>query len=175
MSSHDDAERRRSFACPAQTGDVQGIDLAVLDPNDRDDRRFLILADHPELHDAIRNDAQEIRVDGQAVNPKLHIALHEVVANQLWDDNPKEVWPTAQRLRTMGYERHDVLHMLASVVSDLIWGALREQRTFNPERYDAALNELPNSWQAVPGAARPSHRKSRLRSTDAQERRRRHR
>jgi hypothetical protein len=33
------------------TGEFDGIDLAYLDPNDEDDRRMLILAEHPELQE----------------------------------------------------------------------------------------------------------------------------
>jgi hypothetical protein len=59
------------------------------------------------------------------VNPVLHIAMHEIVANQLWANDPPEMWETAARLLAAGYERHEVLHMLASVVSDELFEALR--------------------------------------------------
>ena len=32
------------------------------------------------------------------------IAMRQVVATQLWDDWPPEVWDAAQRLRDAGYE-----------------------------------------------------------------------
>jgi hypothetical protein len=87
----DDAEARRSFAFPPRSGPLEGIDLDQLNLADPDDRHLLILAAHPELQDAIENEVRELKLHGQTVNPLLHITLHEVVANQLWDDNPRGV------------------------------------------------------------------------------------
>ena len=133
---------RRSFAVPRATGDFDGIDLAFLDPNDEDDRRMLILAEHTELHRAIESGLTEIHVKGRTINPALHLAMHEIVANQLWADDPPEVWHTAQRLIEAGYERHEVLHMLASVVSDDVYQILHDQQSPDPDKTRAALAHL---------------------------------
>jgi hypothetical protein len=82
-----------------------------------------------------------------SVNPRLHLKLHEVVAAQLWDDSPSEVWDTAVRLLDAGYERHEILHMLARPVSDQIWAALHDERPYDLERHVAALKALPGSWE----------------------------
>ncbi len=138
---------RRSFAVPRATGEFDGVDLAYLDPNDEDDRRMLILAEHPELHRALEAGLTEIHAQGRTINPALHVAMHEIVANQLWADNPSEVWLTASRLLAAGYERHEVLHMLASVVSDDVYGSLRDQRALDPAKTKAALDALPGSCE----------------------------
>jgi hypothetical protein len=72
--------------------------------------------------------------------------MHLVVANQLWDDTPPEMWLTAQRLTGAGYERHEVLHMLGSVVSDDIYKALRGEAQ-DAERTRQALAALPGDWE----------------------------
>jgi hypothetical protein len=141
-----DDERRR-FAVPPATGEFDGIDLAFLDPNDEDDRRILILAEHPELRAAIANDRDEIHLQGATMSPALHLAMHEVVANQLWADDTAEVWHTAQRLLAAGYERHEVLHMLASVVSGDVYQILHDHKTPDPDKTRAALAALPDSWE----------------------------
>jgi hypothetical protein len=165
VSIDDEVGRRRSFACPRRTGEIDGIDLADLSPDDPDGRRELILAEHPELQDAIENQIREIELDGQTMSPQMHITLHEAVANQLWDDNPPEAWRTAQRLLAMGYDRHEVLHMLATVVSDQLWEALQEHRLFDREGYDAALRKLPESWEALRPAGGSQRRQRRRRAT----------
>ena len=81
------------------------------------------------------------------MNPRLHLAMHEVVATQLWDDSPPEVWDTAVRLSDAGYERHEILHMLGRLVSDLVWEALHDERPYDRERHVAALQALPGSWE----------------------------
>jgi hypothetical protein len=141
------SDERRQFAVPAATGEFDEIDLAYIDPADEDERRILILADHPELHEAIEAGLDEIHLYGTTINPELHIAMHEIVANQLWDDDPPEVWQTAKRLLNAGYERHEVLHMLASVNSDALYDALHDQKPADLDAMRAALAALPESWE----------------------------
>jgi hypothetical protein len=118
-----------------------------LDPNDEDDRRMLILAEHPELHHALEAGLTELHLNDTTINPALHLAMHEIVANQLWADDPPEVWHTAQRLLAAGYERHEVLHMLASVVSDDVYQTLHDQKPPDPDRTRVALAALPDTWE----------------------------
>ena len=118
---------RREFACPPIDGRVRGIEAADLDPADPDERRMLIEAEHPELAAVKAGRKFKVGPSGTAANPKLHVAMHEIVANQLWDGEPPETWEAAQRLLAQGYSRHEVLHMLAEVASGLVWKALHEQ------------------------------------------------
>lgn len=138
---------RRRFAVRPASGEFDEIDLALLDPADEDDRRILILAEHPELRVAIEDDHDEICINGLTMSPRLHLVMHEIVANQLWDDNPPEVWQTAQRLVAAGYDRHEVLHMIGSVVSADIYRALHDQLPPDLDKTRAALAALPESWE----------------------------
>ncbi len=142
---------------------MRGIDLSVLDPADEDDRRLLIEAEHRELWDALERGADEITLHGEVINPQLHVAMHEIVANQLWNDDPPEVWQTARRLVTAGYERHEILHMLASAVSGEVWHTLHEGQPHDRGRYLKALDTLPGSWSVAPEPPRPNRRQRRRR------------
>jgi len=42
----------------------------------------------------------------EVVHPRLRVALHQVIAPQLCEDIPAEVWQAAQRLLAAGYDRH---------------------------------------------------------------------
>ena len=141
-----DDERRR-FVFPPISGTFDDIDLALLDPADEHDRSVLILAEHPELQRAIDADLDEIHLHGTTMNPRLHLLMHEVVANQLWDDDPPEVLQTAQRLLAAGYERHEILHMLASVTSNTLYETLHDDRPADPEAIHQGLAALPESWE----------------------------
>lgn len=142
-------EERRQFACPPARGRYRGIEFEYLDAADPDERRILIEAEHPELHRALRRRDDEIIVGGAPINPRLHIAMHEIVANQLWDDDPPEVWETAKRLTALGYERHEVLHMLGSVAAREVWRVLDAGPPSDPARYVASLADLPESYFAL--------------------------
>jgi hypothetical protein len=147
-----DAARRRWVVPPAK-GRMRELELEYLNPADEDDRRFLILAEHPELWDAIDEDLDEIEVEGQTLSPRMHVLMHEAVTTQIWGDEPPEVWLTAVRLTGLGYERHEVLHMLAGTLSGEIWMALHEGKPYDRTRHLAALRALPKSWEQERQAA----------------------
>lgn len=145
--SPEDSTRRRSFALPPIPVDARREEHASLDPANPDERGLLIRAAHPELEEALDADIT-VDVGGQEMTPRLHLAMHEVVANQLWDDHPPEVWETARRLQRAGYRHHEILHMLAGAIVPDLWRALREHREHDPDAHRAALAALPESWEA---------------------------
>ncbi len=153
----DEHDRRLAFAIPPIADPDE--DTQQLDPADRDERALLIRAAHPELD----TEAETVLLDGSEMNPRLHLTLHEIIATQLVDDEPPEVWATAQRLRKLGYGRHEILHMLSAAMARQLWAALHDQRGYDPVEHRAALDALPESWErARPGgpdapAARASH------------------
>jgi Domain of unknown function (DUF1841) len=154
----DDRDRRLAFAIPpiSEPGE---LDAERLDAADADDRALLIRAAHPELDTG----EETVIVDGREMNPRLHLTIHEIVATQLADHDPPEVWETAQRLRRLGYGRHEILHMLGSAMTPQLWSALHDEREYDPDQHRAALAALPESWERerpggpAPPAARASH------------------
>ncbi len=125
-----DPADRRSWAIPPGHGTYQGLDLELLDPADEDELTFLIEAQHTEFEDALRSD-EEMIIDGEPFSPRLHIAMHQVVASQLLADDPPGTW---------------LMHMIAAVVSDDLYRAVQEHRQFDPGDYARRLNELPGDW-----------------------------
>jgi hypothetical protein len=154
-----DRERRLAFAIPAIEHPPDDIDTTLLDPADPDDRALLIRAAHPELD----IDQETMVVAGSEINPRLHLAVHEIVATQLADGDPPEVWATAQRLRRLGYGRHEILHMLGAAMTGQLREALQNQREYDADEHRAALAALPESWERqrpggpAPPAARAAH------------------
>jgi hypothetical protein len=147
------ARRRRTI--PSMTGSVRGIDASLLDPGDPDERRMLIELEHPVLLAAIERRDEDVEVDGTRINPRLHIALHEIVANQLWDGDPPDTWEAAQRLREIGHERHEILHMLVGAVSGVVWTELQPDAPKDPNA------DLRTALRALPGGLSSKGRKRR--------------
>ncbi|WP_020392346.1 DUF1841 family protein [Kribbella catacumbae] len=135
-----DAIERRMFAMPYFGTRIGDEDFPQLDPNDPDERAILIQGEHPEYHDALADPGFEGEIDG--VNPRLHLVMHEIVANQLWDNDPPETWHTARRLRDLGHDRHDILHAIGEVVMRHVHASLMGQKDFDRERYRAELDQL---------------------------------
>lgn len=126
---------------------LAGLELSVDDLADPDLRSYVIRHEHPEFEDALEDDVGEIDLGYGPINPRLHLTMHEIVATQLWDGEPPEVWETAVRLGAAGYERHEILHMLSRPVSDQVWAALRDQAPYDKARHVAALRALPGTWE----------------------------
>jgi hypothetical protein len=146
-----DAETRRAWLFGPAEGVFDGMQLELLDPHDEDDRHVLLLADHPDLAPAIRRGDKEVVVHGVTISPTLHLAMHDVVAQRILDDHPREWWETAQRLTSLGYDRHEALHMLCNVVSDEVYGHLRDEPL---EEQDSIrrLAALPDAREGEPPA-----------------------
>jgi hypothetical protein len=136
---------RRQFVGEADVLAALGVTVEEL--ADPDVRSLVIRHEHPEFEDALKNRLDEIDVGDGPMNPRLHLAMHEIVATQMWDDSPPEVWETAVRLLDAGYERHEILHMLSRPVTDQVWGALHDEQPYDRERHVAALRALPGSWE----------------------------
>jgi hypothetical protein len=121
---------RRRFAVPTTVACIDGDDVE-LDPADEDQRALLIDAEHPHYRQVLADPFSDELIEG--VDPRLHVSLHQVVANQLWEDIPADVWQAAQRLLASGYDRHAVLHALADELSEELCSALTGQHTLDPE------------------------------------------
>jgi hypothetical protein len=135
-----EAVDRRAFAVPYLGTRIGDEDYPDLDPGDPDERRLLIEGEHPEYHDALDDPFFDGEVDG--VSPRLHCAIHEVVANQLWDDDPPEAWQAAKRLAAAGEDRHEVLHRLGELVVHHLHGALTSGQRVDVAAYRRALDVL---------------------------------
>jgi hypothetical protein len=171
-----DADARLAFV--AEPVALAELDLTVADLADPDVRSLVIRHEHPGLDRALTEGRRDVEVDGERINPRLHLAMHEIVATQLWDDDPPEVWATAARLLESGYDRHEILHMLAAPVAQQVWGTLHEERPYDRDRHVAELEALSGSWEqerATTTAARlhGDERKSARRAARAARRRNR--
>jgi hypothetical protein len=139
-----------------------GWEVRLLDPENADERSVLIRLAHPELDDAIAHGRGDLTMGGQAMNPRLHLALHEIVAEQIIECEPPEAFATAKRLIELGRDRHEVLHMLGAAIAEQLWNMTHEQRPYSREEHVRALDALPDSWDkqatpTVPSRPRRAH------------------
>jgi hypothetical protein len=106
----------------------------------------MLEAQHPELEEALKRDEEITTASGDPMNPRLHVTLHAVVANQLMADDPPETWQTVQRLAGLGYDWHNAMHMISRLVSDDVYRTMAEKRPFDRADYVQRLAELPGDW-----------------------------
>ena len=69
--------------------------------------------------------------------------LTQAIENQIESDNPPAAKATFNKLTLVGYERDDILNMMAHVLAVEIDALLEEDRAFDSQWYETALRELP--------------------------------
>ena len=91
---------------------VPGGAPPTLDPADEDDRAQLIRRAHPELAAAIDAGEEVVVIGGEVVNPRLHLLMHQVVADRLLHDDPPEDWLAFDALLDQGVGAHEAQHAI---------------------------------------------------------------
>jgi hypothetical protein len=69
--------------------------------------------------------------------------LIQAIENQIESDNPPAAKATFNKLTLVGYERDDILEMMAHVLAVEIDGILADDRPFDTQWYENALRALP--------------------------------
>ena len=69
--------------------------------------------------------------------------LTQAIENQIESDNPPVAKATFNKLTLVGYEREDILNLMAHVLAVEIDAMLEEDRPFNTDWYETALRALP--------------------------------
>ena len=69
--------------------------------------------------------------------------LIQAIENQIERDTPPAAKATFNKLTLVGYEREEILQLMAHVLAVEIDAILEEDRAFNTEWYEAALRALP--------------------------------
>jgi len=75
--------------------------------------------------------------------------LIEAVENQIEADDPPAAKATLNKLTLVGYEREEILRLMALVLAHEIAAMLREDRPFNAAWYEQALRALPELPEAA--------------------------
>jgi hypothetical protein len=140
---------------PAVHGTYDGVDLESLDPADEDELTTLIEALHPEFWSTFRSGGDAV-INGEPVNPRLHVVAHQVAAEQLRTDIPPDTWLTVQRLSESGYNWHNIMHMIGMLVMEDVYRAGAEGHSFDREDYARRLGELPPDGWPPPAEAADS-------------------
>jgi hypothetical protein len=137
---------RSSWAIPRGHGIYQGIDLGLLDRGDDDELMILLEAMHDVVDYRAPGGSEDAAGDGEPVSPSLHAAMHHAVARQILADEPPATWQTVQRLAGLGYDWHNIMHMIAELVAHDVHAALAEHKRPDPADYRLRLNRLPGAW-----------------------------
>ena len=116
-----DALERRMFAVPSLTTEIEDEEVD-LDPTDPDQRRALVIAEADE-------DEEEQR-----------LVLRATIVDQLWDDEPADVWQVVQRLQEGELDRDEIFERLIDALESSLLDS--ESLEYDADGYLEALAEL---------------------------------
>lgn len=122
---------------------VQAGDLNDLNEEERSIGRIML--EHEEYHNQfeIADHLSEHEYDPETeANPFLHIAFHQIVENQLEAKDPIEVYQFFNAMRKKKRSRHDVIHLIGSIISGLLYTSMKEKKEFDLERYRTLLKRF---------------------------------
>jgi hypothetical protein len=125
----------------------------LLDPGNEDDRTFLIEARHKEFEDALASD-EDLITDDEPFSSQTAYSDAPSRREPIAGRRPPDTWQTVQRLAGLGYDWRNVMHMIASLVTEDIYRAIKEHQQPDPGDHARRLNELPGNWRH-PRGARP--------------------
>ena len=73
---------------------------------------------------------------------RVHVAIHTVVETQLKEGDPAETGLTLRRLRTEGMTRHEAIHLIGDVVSEVVMGHMGRGEGFDAQEFTQRLKNL---------------------------------
>ncbi|WP_248917962.1 hypothetical protein [Pseudomonas entomophila] len=82
-------------------------------------------------------------IDGNDEEAFTEATLTQAIENQIESGEPPAAKATFNKLTLVGYEREDILNLMAHVLAVEIDAMLDEDRPFNTEWYETALRALP--------------------------------
>ena len=105
-------------------------------------RLAAVMKEHPEYRVAWESPRRLPESTIGGVNPSLHVTMHNVVENQLAQNEPPEAAQALERLLAAGASRHEAIHRVADLMARQIWRVQREKRPFDRPAYIRALKSL---------------------------------
>lgn len=89
------------------------------------------------------SDTPEHDIDADDEEQFAASTLIQAIENQLESDNPPAAKAVYNKLTLVGYERDDILEMMAHVLAIEIDAMLEADRPFDSQWYETALRALP--------------------------------
>lgn len=124
----------------AQSGEIDKL-------SDEDYKLLVIMQGHEQFHDQFDNaDAlAEYEYDPETeVNPFLHIAIHQMVEDQIASNEPMEASLFLEAMEDKGHSRHDILHLISMILIQITCHTLLKQKPFDELRYRQILKSYIN-------------------------------
>lgn len=122
----------------AKAGDYEDV-------ADEEIQRMKIMLEHEDEYSEIFENAHllsddEFGPDSEG-NPFMHITIHSIIENQLESRETIEVYQFYLAMLKKKCPRHEVIHLLGAIFSQLLYRVLKYKEPFDNERYKFLLKK----------------------------------
>lgn len=99
---------------------------------------------HPDYYDLWENldEVADEEIERDGTNPVVHVLIHQIVENQIADQEPPETVETLDQLMQQGASRHEAVHKIGEVLVGDMTEMLQSNRIFDNQRYVQSLRQL---------------------------------
>jgi tetratricopeptide (TPR) repeat protein len=102
-----------------------------------------VILEHPEYAEWFGPKAHLMPDEASdGINPRLHVIVHSIIEKQLELNEPPAVGQALQRLLDQGISRHEAIHRIAALLSEMIFATIKEERAADLRKYERELNKL---------------------------------
>ncbi|HKN52372.1 MAG TPA: hypothetical protein VJX66_07730, partial [Amycolatopsis sp.] len=129
-----DLLERRMFAVPSLLTEI-GDEEIELDPSDPEQRRLSVIGEHPEYHEALADET----LDDEA---QTLLVLKTALVDQLWENEPAELWEAVRRLQEDDLDRDEILDRLIGVLGGQLRESDSETLDYDEDAYREELEAL---------------------------------
>ena len=126
--------------------------METYDPMEHPDPDHWLALDEDERIYLIEEFHKRARVD--LPNVRLHVSFHAVVETQLASSDPPQAVETLERLLGEGLDRHDAIHAIGSILSEVMYHAMQNptENADPTQAYIEGLKDLTvEKWLASGG------------------------
>jgi len=99
---------------------------------------------HTEYYDLWErlDEVSDEKLERDGTKPVVHVLIHQIVENQITDQNPPETAETLDQLMQQGFNRHEAVHKIGEVMVGDMTDMVQSNRNFDSQRYVQSLRQL---------------------------------
>lgn len=130
-----------------QDEDEDGGAFEVRDPGQADMADMQAIAtEHPELSDALARGEHMVDEEGKEFSPMLHVTIHQIIRNQVRQDDPPGIRDIFETLLQCTGDRHAAEHEIGGVLVGHLHVLLHDREAFNAAQYLTDLRIRINDY-----------------------------
>ena len=112
----------------------------------------IVLEMHPDFLELQKKGQplpDEVSGENGIWNPRMHLAMHAAIENQLVRNEPEGIFDMACKMEAEGrIGSHQIRHAITDVFAGMVWSMQKENKLFDSDLY---LKQIPERYEIYAG------------------------